>query len=472
MKKLLLLLILVFISHQFIQSEYGPDAWTVNYGINARIFALAINPQSQDIMYFGSLDSGVYKSTNGGVSWFPSNNGMTYYKVQCLAISPSSPNTIFAGTDSLGGWTTSGVYRSTDAGASWTLVSADIYDTKGIQAIVVHPTNPNIVWCGVFNALAASTVGIWKSTNGGLNWLPSSTGVDNKQILSLLVNPKNPDVLYAGSSLVMPGSTGPSKIYRSNDGGSNWTAITNGLPTGTTTGNPVRAMSIHPTDTGRVLAVLFVNDTTGGVYLTTNGGQQWSKKWGIPNTTGTLPRACAISPININDFYVGIDQSAGTGSMGIWRSTNGGTTWFDFSGGSLLNSYPIRALLFRMPGSLKLFAGASSATVTAARGIFEFTFTLIGVQNPGKKVDFRLEQNYPNPFNPVTNIRYDIPKSGFVRLAVYDLAGREVAVPVSGYMSEGSHSVTFDGTGLSSGVYIYRIECGDLISEKRMALIK
>ncbi len=472
MKKVFLAFILVFISHQLLLSQDGPDAWSVNFGINARIFALAINPQNQNTMYLGSLDSGVYKTTNGGLNWVRSNNGMTYFKVQCLAIAPSNPNIIYAGTDSLGGWTVSGIYKSTDAGANWTLVSGDIYDTKGVQAIVVNPTNPDIVICGVFNALAASAVGIWKSTNGGTNWIPSSTGVDNRQILSLAINPKNPNVVYAGSSLVMPGSTGPSKIYRSNDGGSNWTAITTGLPSGTTSGNPVRAMSISPTDTARVLAVLFMNDTTGGIYLTTNGGQQWSKKWGIPNTTGTLPRSAAINPVNPNELYVGIDQSAGTGSMSVWRSTNGGTTWADFSGGVLLSNYPIRALAFRTTGNLTLFAGGASASVVAGRGIFEYTFTAVGITGTEVPVKFALHQNYPNPFNPNTIIRYDIAEKSLTKLIVFDVLGREVARLVDDIRDAGSYTVTFDGSGLPSGTYFCRLESGNFVTDMRMMLIK
>ncbi|MDD5363425.1 MAG: T9SS type A sorting domain-containing protein [Ignavibacteria bacterium] len=472
MKKVVLILSLIFIASQFLLSQDGPNAWSVNFGINARIFTLAINPQNQNVMYFGSLDSGVYKSTNGGLNWAPANNGMIYNKVQCLAISASNPNIIFAGTDSLGGWTNSGIYKSTDAGANWTLVSADIYDTKGIQAIVVHPTNPNIVVCGVFNALAASVVGIWKSTNGGINWSPSSTGVDNKQILSLIVNPKNPNVMYAGSSLVMPGSTGPSKIYRSNDAGSNWTAVTNGLPTGATTGNPIRCMSISPTDTAKVLAAIFVNDTTGGIYVTTNGGQLWSKKWGIPNTTGTLPRSAVINPLNPNEFYVGVDQSGGTGSMGIWRTTDGGATWADFSGGSLLNSYTIRALLFKTLGNLTLFAGGATSSSASGRGTFEYTWTALGIYNPEVPVKFNLDQNYPNPFNPSTSIKFDIPKSSFIKLAVYDIIGRELRLLINDYRNAGSYIVNFEAGSLSSGVYIYRLESGNFISEKRMIIVK
>lgn len=83
-----------------------------------------------------------------------------------------------------------------------------------------------------------------------------------------------------------------------------------------------------------------------------------------------------------------------------------------------------------------------------------------------------LKQNYPNPFNPTTAISYDIPQSGQIRLAVYDVLGREVAVLVNGVQQAGSYSLTFDASALSSGVYVYRITSGSKSYAKTMLLVK
>ena len=85
---------------------------------------------------------------------------------------------------------------------------------------------------------------------------------------------------------------------------------------------------------------------------------------------------------------------------------------------------------------------------------------------------FSLSQNYPNPFNPTTTINFSIPKSGFVALKVFDVLGREVATLVNETKVAGNYTVDFDGSGLSSGVYFYRIEAGDFISMKKMMLTK
>jgi hypothetical protein len=83
-------------------------------------------------------------------------------------------------------------------------------------------------------------------------------------------------------------------------------------------------------------------------------------------------------------------------------------------------------------------------------------------------------QNYPNPFNPTTTIRYGIPGAGsvFVRLVVYDILGREVAVLVNDLQAPGWHAVTFDARGVSSGVYFYRLTAGDVVDTKRLLVIK
>lgn len=274
--KSLLFLCIFFLTSAMLYPQDGIETWSQSYSTTSRVYAMAINPVNQNIIFAGTLDGGIFKSTNEGVNWAASNTGMTYNHVQCLAISASNPNIIFAGTDSLGGWATSGVYKSTDAGATWTLVSQDIYDSKGIQALVVHPTNPNIVYCGVFNALAVSAVGLWKSTNGGVNWFASSTGMDNKQVLCIALNPLNPNVLYSGTSMMSPsGSTGPCKIFKSCDAGATWSAAVNGIPQLSTDNNPIRCLSISNVDTNLLIAGIFMNAAalTGGMYKTTNGAQ-------------------------------------------------------------------------------------------------------------------------------------------------------------------------------------------------------
>jgi hypothetical protein len=101
-------------------------------------------------------------------------------------------------------------------------------------------------------------------------------------------------------------------------------------------------------------------------------------------------------------------------------------------------------------------------------------YTVTGIPLPTLRVTaaYELSQNYPNPFNPTTSIRYEIPRSGIVTLNVYDIIGREVATLVHGYEEAGSHSVTFDGSHLASGVYSYRIQSGPFSQTRSMVLIK
>jgi hypothetical protein len=86
--------------------------------------------------------------------------------------------------------------------------------------------------------------------------------------------------------------------------------------------------------------------------------------------------------------------------------------------------------------------------------------------------EFTLSQNYPNPFNPATKIQYSIPEASFVQLKVYDIIGNEVSTLVSEEQSAGSYRVDFDGQGLSSGIYFYKIQTGNYAETKKMNLLK
>ena len=85
---------------------------------------------------------------------------------------------------------------------------------------------------------------------------------------------------------------------------------------------------------------------------------------------------------------------------------------------------------------------------------------------------FSLFQNFPNPFNPSTTIKYELPNSSEVRLSLYDLLGREVSTLVNERRDAGVHEARFDGSGLSSGVYFYRIEAGSFVQTRKLILLR
>jgi flagellar hook assembly protein FlgD len=85
---------------------------------------------------------------------------------------------------------------------------------------------------------------------------------------------------------------------------------------------------------------------------------------------------------------------------------------------------------------------------------------------------YELMQNYPNPFNPSTKISFAIPKEGNVKLIVYDINGKETVLLVNGRMNAGTHQITWNASGISSGVYFYKIETSDFTDVKKMILVK
>ncbi|HVO74134.1 MAG TPA: CotH kinase family protein [Ignavibacteriaceae bacterium] len=99
----------------------------------------------------------------------------------------------------------------------------------------------------------------------------------------------------------------------------------------------------------------------------------------------------------------------------------------------------------------------------------------VSVKEPKQEpiaTEYQLSQNYPNPFNPSTQIKYSLPKSGFVSLKVYNILGQEVRTLFEGYQSSGNYILTFDGSGLASGVYLYRLIAENYVETKKLVLLK
>ena len=378
MKKRLNILFLFLVLVPFIHSQDGIDIWTTSTTSIGRIYAMMIDENNPSTLYAGGLDQGIWKTTNSGTNWNQINNGLTNTQVQAMALCKNSSQVLYVGTAP---GANDGVYKSTDGGGSWTRVVNGIAEpagTLGVQALLVHPTNPNIAYCTIFNAAANATNGIYKTTDGGANWFPIINGIGAiKNFLALAMSPADPNTIYAGSSFDPTTSTGPSAIYKSTDAGANWVLSSTGLPTATTDINPIRTIQVSSANPNVVIATLFMNTVNGGFYLSTNAGANWTKKQtGLPVDIGQNMRSSAIRPLFDNQFFVGMD---GADSLGVWATTNGGNNWFSFNNGTMLNTYVIRGLVFSPAGNHTLYAGRASTTANLG-GIYDYTFSFVPVE--------------------------------------------------------------------------------------------
>jgi len=376
MKKFINILILFLLIAPLVYSQEGIDIWTTTTTTVGRVFGMVVDPSNQNTMYSCGLDQGVNKTTNAGLNWSQVNTGLLNIQVQAIAISQNNPQFLYAGTAA---GTNGGVYRTTNGGGNWTLVNTGITETNiAIQALLVHPSDPNIAWVCVFDGLADQVNGIYKTTNGGTSWSPATTGIGTiKNFLALAMSPTDPNTLYLGSSFLVTAQTGPSAIYKSTDGGANWVLSNTGLPTDPTEINPIRTIQVSTANPNVVIAGLFMNTANGGFYLSTDAGATWTKKHnGLPIDVGTLIRSAAIRPLFSNQFYIGLDRSTFL-NIGVWGTTDGGDNWFSFNGGTMLNTYGIRALVFNSTGTHSLYAGCGTAT---GQGVYEYTFSVVPVE--------------------------------------------------------------------------------------------
>ena len=375
MTKFSIFLFLFLITTPFFYSQDGVDVWTTTTTTIGRVYGMVIDPSNQSTMYACGLDQGVNKTTNGGLNWSQVNSGLLNTGVQAIAISKNNPQYLYAGT---GTGANAGIYKTTNGGSSWTLVNTGITETVAVQALLVHPDNPNIAWVCIFDGVADAVNGLYKTTDGGANWFPIINGIGTiKNFLSLAMSPSDPNTIYAGSSFLVTAQTGPSAIYKSTDGGANWFLASNGLPSDPTEINPIRTMQVSSVNPNVVIAGLFMNTANGGFYVSTDAGANWTKKHnGLPTDVGTLIRSCAIRPLFTNQFYVGLDRSTPT-NVGVWMTNDGGDNWVAFNGGTMLNTYGIRALVFNSTGNHTLFAGVATAT---GQGVYDYTFSFVPVE--------------------------------------------------------------------------------------------
>jgi photosystem II stability/assembly factor-like uncharacterized protein len=293
-----------------------------------RAIAVAGSAARRDEYYFGATGGGLWKTTDGGVTWRAVSDG--FFKtssVGAVAVSESQPDVVYAGMGEvqLRGNVIQGdgVYKSSDAGKTWT--RAGLEQTMVVSRIRVHPSNPDVVYAAALgNPYGPNPErGIFKSTDGAKSWTRVLFRNDKTGAADLAMDPGNPEVLYAGFWEVFRtphslSSGGPgSGLFKTTDGGKTWTELTKnaGLPTGLW---GKVGVSVSGADSSRVYAIVEAGE--GGVFASDDGGASWKR---INEDRRLRQRAFYYTRIYADPR---VKDTVYVLNTGIYRSTDGGKT--------------------------------------------------------------------------------------------------------------------------------------------------
>jgi photosystem II stability/assembly factor-like uncharacterized protein len=292
----------------FKSTDGGASWYRVNSGILS-VSTLVIDPQTPSIVYAGSLGGGVFKSMDGGANWSSASAGLRTF-VGVLAIDPQNPNTLYAGTEG-------GVFKSGNGGTSWYLASSGLpTQTNGPSAaflqvtlLAIDPQNPDTVYAvsalptDVDGRALCCSSGIFKSTNGGASWsdltLPSGLSF---RVSSLVIDPQNPNTIYAARA---------STLFKSTDGGTSWYAVNSAIAVSTL------AIDSHSPNT------LYAG-TTNGLFKSRDGGENWTT---VNSRLPASPVGLVLDPQNSSTMYAEI------GRAGLFKSRDGGENWTTVNSG-------------------------------------------------------------------------------------------------------------------------------------------
>lgn len=305
--------------------------------VGNRLTSVAGIPGQPNIYYVGAASGGIWKTIDGGVHWEPIFDDQPVSSIGALAIAPSDPNIVWAGTGEP--WIRShisvgqGVYKSTDAGKTWTLMGLE--KTGRISRVVVDPKNPDIVLVGALGHAYGPQPerGVFRTTDGGKTWERVLFTDENSGCAHLEMDPNNSKILYAGMWPIEirtwgRESGGPgSGLFKSTDGGVTWKRLSgNGLPT-RITGKIVPA--IAPSNSKRIYALIETGDGVplngketdrGKLWRSDDGGEKWRLVSYDRNLGGRTHYyfRMTVAPDNENETYYL--------TAGFARSIDGGTT--------------------------------------------------------------------------------------------------------------------------------------------------
>jgi photosystem II stability/assembly factor-like uncharacterized protein len=312
--------------------EIGPQpANTFGLVNSGRVAAVAVDPTNNDVVYAGAAQGGIWKTTDGGNTWTPLTDTQASLAIGSIAIDPENHLTIYVGTGELNNsgdsYYGAGILKSTDGGSTWTQYAGPFAGGANggarIGGLAVHPTNSSIVLAAVGCCSPNLDSGVYRSADGGMTWTRTGN-VSNNQAYNVIFDPTGANAYASFDS---------NGVYKSTDGGVTWTSDngtgSNVLPTGSSTERVALAMDPNSSTT---LYAGVANTPFGGpgslygLYKTTDGGTNWTHLTSTPDYCTTqcwYDNVIAVAPGNSNVVFAG---GAGWGSQ-IFQSLDAGSTW-------------------------------------------------------------------------------------------------------------------------------------------------
>ncbi len=391
---------------------WGQTGWVMlNSGTTEQLHALHF--VNEDTGYVSSSTQ-VRKTTDGGLNWVPIS--VPTPRINDIQFLDASTGYVLDNAF---------IHKTTDGGASWTS-----YVLAGTCGIRMHFVNLLIGFVG------ACSAGVYRTTNGGVSWqnapIPFVAGRFEFGAIRFTTETTG----FAVLNFENEPNPSNAMIYRTQSRGKEWSHV-HASP------GSLRSLSFPASDTGYAAGY-------NKVVRTTDGGGHWN--------------VIAVNA-NVNDVYF---TSTRVGYIAGWqgrilRTTDGGGSWELQTTPAMLDLHAI----FFVNDSVRYAAGSGGIILKTRTG-----GTTAVLERDGIPHSVVLHQNYPNPFNPSTTIRFEVSRSGFVSLKVYNLLGQEVATLVDGIQDSGFKAVEFDGSNLPSGVYFYQLKAGHFVQTKKMLLIR
>ena len=313
----------------------GPSTTPGGYNGLGRINCIAFHPTNPNIFWVGTPAGGLWKTITGGVSWTTNTDNLPVLGISDIAVNPTNANIMYVATGdgeaalsltSIGAFTAGdtksiGILKSIDGGNTWntTGMNWNVTSQKLIRRLIINPSNPQIL-------IAASSDGIWRTTDGGNNWTPVQTGY----FMDLEYKPGDPTIVYATTY----NNSGNAQIYRSINSGATWSLITT-LP------NVTRINLAVSADSPTLVDALCANISSGslgsglsGLWYSLNSGASFTQYFTGTNSNnllhcsnnaggaggqGNYDLAYTINPTNSSDIWLG--------GINTWNSTDGGANW-------------------------------------------------------------------------------------------------------------------------------------------------